>query len=69
MGFRNAIGATALAATLMVMMIGSAAAAEETKYPNMNGQWRNPGNGGLSRRRCRGASLGHQQPARPHPSL
>jgi hypothetical protein len=40
---RNSIGATALAAA-MLMMIG-AAAADESKYPDLKGQWRRAGAG------------------------
>jgi hypothetical protein len=36
---RNAIGATALAASLL-MTIGSAAAFDDAQYPNLKGQWR-----------------------------
>jgi hypothetical protein len=46
MRFRNSIGATALAATLM-MMIGGAAAFDDSKYPDLKGQWRRYGNAGL----------------------
>jgi hypothetical protein len=46
MRFRSSIGATTLAAVLL-MMIGSAAAFDETKYPDLKGQWRRAGNRGL----------------------
>jgi hypothetical protein len=39
MCFRNSIGATVLAAALM-MTIGGAAAFDDTKYPDLKGQWR-----------------------------
>jgi hypothetical protein len=39
MGVRNLVGAAALVAGLSVM-IGSAAAYDESKYPDLNGQWR-----------------------------
>jgi hypothetical protein len=45
MGFRNSIGATALVAALL-MTVG-AAAAEDSKYPDLKGQWRRAGTGGL----------------------
>jgi len=46
MRFRNSIGAMALAAALLTM-IGSAAAFDETKYPDLKGLWRRAGNAGL----------------------
>jgi len=46
MRFRNSIGATALAVALLTM-IGSAAAFDETKYPDLKGLWRRAGNAGL----------------------
>jgi hypothetical protein len=42
MCFRNSIGATALAAALM-MTIGGAAAFDDSKYPDLKGQWRRVG--------------------------
>ena len=42
MRFRNSIGATALAAALM-MTIGGAAAFDDSKYPDLKGQWRRVG--------------------------
>ena len=42
MCFRNPIGATVLAAALMVT-IGGAAAFDESKYPDLKGQWRRVG--------------------------
>ena len=39
MRIRNSLGAMALMAAL-AMMIGSAAAYDESKYPDFNGQWR-----------------------------
>ena len=38
MRFRNSIGATALAAVLIIM-IGRAAAFDDAMYPNLKGQW------------------------------
>ena len=46
MRFRNLIGATTLAAALLTM-IGGAVAFDETKYPDLKGQWRRAGNSGL----------------------
>ena len=46
MRFRNSIGAAALAAALLTM-IGGAAAFDDTKYPDLKGQWRRAGNSGL----------------------
>jgi hypothetical protein len=42
MCFRSSIGATALAAALM-MTIGGAAAFDDSKYPDLKGQWRRTG--------------------------
>src|SRR6201997_3161464 len=42
MRFRNTIGAAALAAALM-MTIGGAAAFDDSKYPDLKGQWRRAG--------------------------
>jgi hypothetical protein len=42
MRFRNSIAATALAAAFM-MTIGGAAAFDDSKYPDMKGQWRRVG--------------------------
>ena len=46
MRFRNSIELAALAAAL-VMSIGSAFAFDETKYPDLRGEWRRGGTGGL----------------------
>ena len=46
MHYRYSIGASALAAALIVM-IGGAAAFDETQYPNLQGSWRRAGNTGL----------------------
>jgi len=45
MRFRTSFGATALAAALLTIMIGGALAHDETKYPNLKGQWRRAGAG------------------------
>jgi hypothetical protein len=51
MRFRNSIGATALAAALM-MTIGAAAAFDDSKYPDLKGQWRRVGRAVQSDRIC-----------------
>ena len=73
MRFRNSIGIAALAAALL-MTAGSAAAFDETKYPDLKGQWRRAGNAGLlsdgngglrydaSKPPAPGLSLGQQPP-------
>jgi hypothetical protein len=43
---RHSICTTALVAAL-IMAVGSAAAFDETKYPDLKGQWRRAGNAGL----------------------
>jgi hypothetical protein len=45
MRFRNAIGATALAAVALLMTIGTAAALDDSKYPDLKGQWRTTNRG------------------------
>jgi hypothetical protein len=47
MRFRKSIGASAIAAALLLLMIGAAAAFDETGYPDLKGQWRHTGSGGL----------------------
>ena len=76
MRFRNSIGIAALAAALL-MTAGSAAAFDETKYPDLKGQWRRAGNAGLlsggngglrydsSKPPAPGLSLGQQPPLTP----
>ena len=76
MRFRNSIGIAALAAALL-MTVGSAAAFDETKYPDLKGQWRRAGNAGLlsggngglrydsSKPPAPGLSLGQQPPLTP----
>jgi hypothetical protein len=46
MRFRDSICTAALAAAL-IMMVGNAVAFDETKYPDLKGQWRRAGNAGL----------------------
>jgi hypothetical protein len=48
MRFRKSIGAGAIAAALLLLlMFGAAAAFDETRYPDLKGQWRHTGSGGL----------------------
>jgi hypothetical protein len=67
MGFRNAIGAAALAAAV-TMMIGGAAS-EEAKYPDLKGQWRRAGNTGLLAGGAGGLRYDESKPPKPTPSL
>ena len=76
MRFRNSIGAATLAAALLAM-IGGAAAFDESKYPDLKGQWRRTGNAGLlsggngglrydsSKPPARDLSLGQKPPLTP----
>jgi hypothetical protein len=68
MRFRISIGAAALAATLL-MMIGSAAAFDETKYPDLKGQWRRFNNFGLLAGGAGGLRWDESKPPKPTPSL
>jgi hypothetical protein len=68
MRFRNSIGATALAMALL-MMIGSAAAFDETKYPDLKGQWRRAGNRGLLAGGAGGLRYDDSKPPALTPSL
>jgi hypothetical protein len=45
MSFRSWIGATALAATALLMTIGAATAFDDSKYPDLKGQWRTTNRG------------------------
>jgi hypothetical protein len=76
MSFRYSIGATAVAAAALLMTIGIATAAEDSKYPDLKGQWRTTnrgliagGAGGLrwdeSRPPTTAPSLGQQPPLTP----
>ena len=67
MGYRSSIGATALAA--FVLMIGSAAAFDETKYPDLKGQWRRAGNAGLLSGGNGGLRYDASKPPAPNLSL
>jgi len=64
MRFRHSIGATALAAALLIMMVGAAAAAE-IKYPDLKGQWRRAGNAGLLAGGAGGLRYDESRPADP----
>jgi hypothetical protein len=45
MSFRNSVGATALAAATLLMIIGTATAFDDSKYPDLRGQWRTTNRG------------------------
>jgi hypothetical protein len=45
MSFRNSIGATALAAAALLMTIVAATAFDDSKYPDLKGQWRTTNRG------------------------
>jgi hypothetical protein len=45
MSFRNSIRATALAAAALLMTIGAATAFDDSKYPDLKGQWRTTNRG------------------------
>src|SRR5260221_3138136 len=45
MSFRNSIGATALAAAALLMTVGAATAFDDSKYPDLKGQWRTTNRG------------------------
>jgi len=66
--FRSSTGAVALAAMLMAI-IGGAAAADEAKYPNWKGQWArfNPNREGQAVKYdpTKGSGLGQQAPLTP----
>jgi hypothetical protein len=68
MRFRNSIGATALAVALM-MTIGGAAAFDETKYPDLKGQWRRAVNRGLLAGGAGGLRYDDSKPPALTPSL
>src|ERR1700689_2266691 len=68
MRFRNSIGAAALAAA-MITMIGGAAAFDETKYPDLKGQWRRASNAGLLAGGAGGLRGDDSLPAAATPSL
>ena len=69
MGFRKSIGAGAIAAALLVLTIGGAAAFDESKYPDMKGQWRRAGGGGLLAGGAGGLRYDDSKPIKNTPSL
>jgi hypothetical protein len=68
MRFHDSIGATALAATLLIMIV-CAAASDEAKYPDLKGQWRRTGTGGLLAGGAGGLRWDESKPPQPTPSL
>jgi hypothetical protein len=62
------IAAAALAVTL-IGLTGAAAAAEESQYPNLSGQWRRAGGGGLLAGGAGGLRYDDSKPAKDTPSL
>jgi hypothetical protein len=68
MAFRSAIGTTMLAAALLAT-IGSAAAFDDSKYPDLKGQWRRVSNGGLLAGGAGGLRYDESKPAALTPSL
>ena len=69
MRFRDSIGATVLAAVLLTATIGGAAAADETKYPDLKGQWRRTGTGGLLAGGAGGLRYDESKPPKPTLSM
>ncbi len=67
MGFRDSIAATAVAAALLMMVGG--AAADETKYPDLKGQWRRAINAGLLAGGAGGLRYDDSKPIKNTPSL
>jgi hypothetical protein len=67
MQFRDAIRAGVLAAALLVA--GGAAAAEQSQYPNFNGQWRRIGNAGQLNGGAGGLRYDDSKPFVDTPSL
>ena len=67
MRFRVSIGAAVLAA-VMTTTIG-AAAADDAKYPDLKGQWRRTGTGGLLAGGAGGLRWDESKPPKPTPSL
>jgi hypothetical protein len=68
MRFRSSIGAIALMVALLTM-IGGAAAFDETKYPDLNGQWRRASNAGLLAGGAGGLRYDDSKPIANTPSL
>ena len=65
---RSLIGATALAAALMIIA-GGAQAFDDAKYPNLKGQWRRASNSGLLSGGAGGLRWDDSKPAKNTPSL
>jgi len=65
MRFRDSIGATALAAALLMAIVG-AAAADDAKYPDLKGQWRRATNAGLLAGGAGGLRWDDSKPAQPN---
>jgi hypothetical protein len=68
MRFRNSIGGMALAVALLTT-IGSAAAFDESKYPDLKGLWRRAGNSGLIAGGAGGLRYDESKPPAATPSL
>src|SRR5271163_4220346 len=70
MRFRDSFGAAVLAAAvMMITTIGGAAAADDAKYPDLKGQWRRTGTGGLLAGGAGGLRWDESKPPKPIPSL
>jgi hypothetical protein len=59
----------AAAAAVLAAMVASAAAFDETKYPDLKGQWRRAGNVGLLAGGAGGLRWDESKPPKPIPSL
>src|SRR6202035_5601727 len=62
-------GIVPMAASLLLMLIGGAAAFDETKYPNLKGQWLRAGNVGLLADGAGGLRWDPSKPPSLSPSL
>jgi hypothetical protein len=69
MRLRNSIGATALMAALLMTALGGPAASEDSKYPDLKGQWRRAGTGGLLAGGAGGLRYDESQPPSTAPDL
>ena len=69
MGFRQSIGATALMAALMTAMFGGPALSQDSKYPDLKGQWRGAGNAGLLAGGAGGLRWDNSKPPSTAPNL
>jgi hypothetical protein len=69
MRFHNSIGATTLAAALLTVMIGGAAVCDDAKYPDLRGQWRRAGTGGLLAGGAGGLRYDESKPPSTDPDL